>query len=344
MKEKVLVGMSGGVDSSMSAYLLQKEGYEVIGVYMKLHNLKEGYHEKNIELGQSVADYLKIDYHVADFTEKFKEEVYNYFIQSYKDGNTPNPCVKCNRLIKFGALYDFGKSLGVNKLATGHYVKTDGEFIYEAEDDRKDQSYFLAQLKQDVLKSLVFPMANYKKEDIVKMAKDLPIIDNVALQGESQEICFVETTYTDILKKHYDIEKEGKVLNNEGKVIGHHKGYMHYTIGKRRGFHVKGAKEPHFVKEIEPSRNVITVSSKNELEINRVVLDTLNLFNNEKEFTCQVKLRYRSDKIECKVKVEDSKANIDLVESAYGVATGQVAVFYEDEKVLGSGFIIQASK
>lgn len=341
MKKKVVVGMSGGIDSSVTAYMLQKEGYEVEGVYMKLHDLREGYHEKNIETGQKVARFLGIKYHVLDVSGKFAEEVYDYFVQSYLDGITPNPCVKCNRSIKFGALFDFAKGLKADFVATGHYAKTDGKFIYEAEDKTKDQSYFLAQVKKEVLPYILFPMSKFKKEDIVKLGESLnEIYREIAEKKESQEICFVETVYTDVIQKHANIDKPGIVLNEKGEEVGIHKGYMHYTIGKRRGFTVNGAHEPHFVKELNPIDNTITVGQKESLSINEVHINNLNMYVKEKSFDAGVKLRYRSTTTPCHIEIiNDNEAVITLKEPAYGVAKGQVAVFYEGNKVLGSGWI-----
>ena len=337
--KKVLVGMSGGIDSSVTAYLLQQEGYEVIGVYMKLHNLIDNYHENNIASGMKVANSLGIEYHILDLTDKFKDEVYDYFVNEYLKGNTPNPCVKCNRTIKFGAMFEFAKELGADFLATGHYAKTDGEFIYEADDETKDQSYFLAQIKQDVLKHLIFPMSKYKKTDIIKLGSTLPAIKDIAQKKESQEICFVENVYTDIIKKHANIDLPGIALDEEGNEVGHHKGYMHYTIGKRKGFTVHGAHDPHYVKELNPEDNTIVVCKKEHLAISKVEVDTLNLFIDDKNFNCTVKLRYRTHAVKCEVTIDNDKAVINLKEAVYGVASGQVAVFYEDDKVLGSGLI-----
>jgi len=339
MNKKVIVGMSGGIDSSVTAYLLQQEGYEVIGVYMKLHDIIDGFHEDNIASGMKVANSLGIEYHILDLNEKFQEEVYDYFVGEYMNGNTPNPCVKCNRTIKFGALFDYAKKLGAEYLATGHYAKTDGEFIYEAQDDTKDQSYFLAQINQDVLKHLIFPMNKYKKTEIIKLGSTLPVIKEIAKRKESQEICFVENVYTDIIEKHANIDLPGKVLDEDGNEVGEHKGYMHYTIGKRRGFTVKGAHEPHYVKQIDADNNTLVVCKKDALGISKVLVDTLNLFTDKKEFNCTVKLRYRTTKVPCKVTVEGNEATIELDGDVFGVAKGQVAVFYEDNKVLGSGFI-----
>jgi len=339
--KKILVGMSGGVDSSMTAYMLQKDGYDVTGCYMKLHNSRVGYHEKNIEAGERVAKFLNIPYHVLDLEAEFKAEVYDYFVEEYKKGRTPNPCVKCNRSIKFGAMVDFAKSLGIDLVATGHYAKTDGEFIYEADDKTKDQSYFLAQVKKDVLKTLIFPMSIYQKEDIIKQAAQIPAIKKISENKESQEICFVETVYTDVLKKHNEIDNAGKVLDVDGNEVGKHKGYMHYTIGKRKGFTVDGAHEPHYVKSLNPVDNTIVVGKKEVLAISGVVLNDLNMYAEGTTFECTIKLRYRTTKIPCTITIENDIANVILKEPVYGVASGQVAVFYEDEKVLGSGWICE---
>ncbi|MCK5110523.1 MAG: tRNA 2-thiouridine(34) synthase MnmA [Arcobacteraceae bacterium] len=344
--KKIMVGLSGGVDSSVTAYLLQKEGYEVQGVYMKLHNVIEGYHEKNLEAIDKVAKFLNIKYDIIDLTQKFKKEVYDYFVNGYIDGITPNPCVICNRDIKFGAMFDFAMEKGCDYLATGHYANTDGKFIYAASDKTKDQSYFLGQINKKVLPSLIFPMSKYTKEEIRKIALDIPQFKAIGEKKDSQEICFVEGVYTDILKLHTNIEQKGDVKDEEGNVVGHHKGYMHYTIGKRRGFYVHGAHDPHFVKSIDAKSNTITVCKKENLAINKVEINNLNMFIDSKEFECRVKLRFRSYPALCKVVIsEDEKiATIDLYEPVLGVANGQIAVFYDEDKVLGSGEIISSAK
>lgn len=344
MKKKVMVGMSGGIDSSVTAYMLQKEGYEVEGVYLKLHNRTDGYHETNIDYIENVAKFLNIKYHILDLSEKFTEEVYDYFVNSYLEGTTPNPCVKCNRQIKFGEMLEFAKEHKASYLATGHYAKTDGEFFYEADDKSKDQSYFLSQVDKEALPYMMFPLSTYKKEDIVKFGADLDVAyKRITEKNESQEICFVDTVYTDVIKKHANIDMPGKVLDENGKEIGEHKGYMHYTIGKRRGFTVHGALEPHFVTSLNPKDNTIIVGKRAALEINEVKVENLNMFIDEKEFKCTVKLRYRSMSSSCHVKIgNNNSANIILEQPAFGVAAGQLAVFYKDEKVLGSGWIKEA--
>ena len=340
MKKKVMVGMSGGIDSSVTAYMLQEDGYEVEGVYLKLHNRTDGYHEKNIGYIEDVAKFLNIKYHILDLADKFTQEVYDYFVDSYLEGTTPNPCVKCNRQIKFGSMLDFAKEHEASYLATGHYAKTDGEFFYEADDKTKDQSYFLSQVEKEALPYMMFPLSSYKKEDIIKFGEKLDkAYKKITEKSESQEICFVETVYTDVVKKHANIDIPGKVLDEEGNIVGEHKGYMHYTIGKRRGFTVHGAHEPHFVTKLNPQNNTIVVGKKEALEINEVKIENLNMYIKDLEFECTVKLRYRSKSTPCSVKIADNIGVITLKEAAFGVAAGQLAVFYQNEKVIGSGWI-----
>ena len=338
MSERVLVGMSGGVDSTVTAMLLQEQGYEIVGVYMKLHN-KPGYHEENYEKAKRVGDYLGIEVHFHDLSQAFDKEVYSYFVESYKEGLTPNPCVVCNRTIKFGKMIDFADSLGIEKVATGHYLKCDGEYIYMAKDLSKDQSYFLSKVKKEVLPRLLFPLGEWMKEDVKAYASKVEILQDIASQKESSEICFVENSYDEVLAKHMDIDIPGETMDTEGNVVGTHKGYMHYTIGKRRGFFVNGAHDPHFVLEINPQKNQIVVGTKEKLEEHRFEVKDVTLFDDLSVFSCGVKVRYRTEAVPCSVTIVNGIADVILSEPVFGLAKGQIAAFYDNERLLGGGII-----
>ena len=336
---RVLVGMSGGVDSTVTSVLLQREGYEVEGVYMKLHNL-ESYHKENIAKAKKVAKYLGVKLHILDIQDAFKENVYDYFVQSYIDGLTPNPCVICNKTIKFGKLIEFANSLGIEKIATGHYVRVKDGKILKAIDESKDQSYFLAEIKKDVLDRVIFPLGEWYKKDVKSFASKIDVLKEFATQSESSEICFVPNSYVDILKEHTNINLQGKVVNTKGEEVGHHKGYMHYTIGKRRGFFVKGAHEPHYVVDIDAKSNTLIVGKQEDLAITEMKIAKINLFEDIKDFDCEVKVRYRTKGVKANVKIIDDMGVIYLKEPVFGVAKGQFAVFYDGDRLLGGAEIV----
>lgn len=338
MPKKVLVGMSGGVDSTVAAMLLKEEGYEVEGLYMKLHS-SPGYHEIHEARAKKAADFVGVKLHVIDLQTIFDAKVFQPFVATYAEGKTPNPCALCNRSLKFGEMVKYADSIGADFIATGHYIKTDGEYFYEADDDTKDQSYFLFYVHKEILPRLLFPLGERKKSEIKELAASIHGLETFATQRESTEICFVETTYTDVLKEFVEVDKVGEVVDRDGNIVGEHKGYMHYTIGKRRGFSVRGAHDPHYVVSIDALNNRIVVGKKEDLACNSVVLENLNLYTDASSFDTTVKLRYRTKAVPCHVEIRDEKAYVTLKESVFGVAAGQAAVFYDGNKLLGGGWI-----
>jgi tRNA-specific 2-thiouridylase len=339
---KVLVGISGGVDSAVATYLLKEAGYEVIGIYMKMH---EGVnHAENLAKIEKLSKKLGFEYVVEDVSEEFKKEVYDYFVKSYEEGATPNPCAMCNRQIKFGIFMQFLEKYGCDKAATGHYVRNDGEFLYEAKDKNKDQSYFLFGIKKEVLPKVLFPLGDYTKDEIKEIAKKIGL-EEFASQRESQDICFIDTTYLDVLKEHFNPFKRGIVVDTRGRKIGEHKGYANYTIGQRKGFRLFRSHKPQYVIGIDAKKNILIVGDKEELAKRQIFLKGVNLFIDEKVFEAECKVRYRAPKIPGIVKMESkSKAVVKLKEGAIGVAKGQACVFYEGEKLLGGGWIRGAKR
>lgn len=332
----IVLAMSGGVDSSYTALMLKEKGFNVSGVYMKLHN-RLNYHEKNIENIKQVADFLGIFYEVLDFTKEFNDAVFNPFIKTYEAGLTPNPCALCNKNIKLGALLDYAKNKNA-KLATGHYAQIENGMLKKAIDLSKDQTYFLANVTKQSLEDVIFPLGDKFKKDIKEQALKIPMLKSISEQKESSEICFVTTNYTDVLKEHVEVNQKGFVKNTKGEIVGEHDGYMHYTIGKRRGFSVKGALSPHYVLKIDAKANEIIVGSKEELFVKEFKLGNINAFCDFDELECKVKIRYNTKEVPCKLIKKEKK--VLLKESVYALAKGQLAVFYQGDLVIASGFIV----
>ncbi|PAF50695.1 tRNA 2-thiouridine(34) synthase MnmA [Helicobacter sp. 13S00477-4] len=341
---KVALLMSGGVDSSYSAYLLKSQGYEVLGIYLKLHD-KEAKHQMFLRNCEKVSKNLDFEFRVVEAQEEFKKAVYDEFVESYKRGETPNPCALCNPLMKFGLALDFALNLGCERIATGHYARIEEinniKRIREAKDKTKDQSYFLYAISQEAINRLIFPLGDMLKEEVKPKAFEvMPWLGTLETYKESQEICFVETDYIDILKKHTKVEQEGIVRDMSGNEVGKHKGYMQYTIGKRKGFNVKGAHEPHFVVGINAQKNEIIVGKKEQLAISRVEAINKSLLKDFNGGEYKVKIRYRSTPSDAKIIINEAKIIAELKEPVYGVAKGQALVVYQDDKVLGGGVII----
>ncbi|GLH59384.1 tRNA 2-thiouridine(34) synthase MnmA [Helicobacter ailurogastricus] len=344
---KIAVLMSGGVDSSYSAYLLKQAGHALLGVYLKLHG-KEEKHAHYIKNCEAVAKFLNIPFEVVDFQEAFKEKVYQAFIDTYKSGQTPNPCALCNPLMKFGLGLEFALSRGCEKIATGHYARlqeVQGVLrIKEAHDLSKDQSYFLYALPQRAIDALIFPLGDLLKSEIKpKALAAMPFLGDLQSYKESQEICFVEKSYIDTLKEHVKVDCEGVVRDLSGQAVGTHKGYMHYTIGKRKGFSVKGAHTPHFVVGIDASKNEIIVGEKADLAVSNIEAQNKSLPKHFKKGEYLVKVRYRSTPTKAQVRLEGATIKATFDAPVYGVALGQALVIYEGDCVLGGGIITKSA-
>ena len=351
----VVVAMSGGVDSSTVAAMMKTEGYNVIGITLKLYNdTKETSKSKQCCAGQDiidakrVADKLKIEHKILYYQTKFKEGVIDSFIDSYLNGETPVPCIQCNKTVKFTDLLEEAKRLKADALVTGHYVKSvsnkDETNMYRAVDDDRDQSYFLFNTTREQLNFLRFPLGEFRKSETRKIAKDLDL--NVADKPDSQDICFVPNgNYASVIEKiRPDSMKKGNIKNLDGKVIGVHDGIIKYTIGQRKGIKL-AHDEPLYVIEINATMNEIIVGSKKNLLKKEIKLKNLNILANIDEFQKNifVKVRSTGKLLNAIIKIDNDKAKVNLLEEEYGISPGQACVFYskqpEGYKVLGGGWV-----
>ncbi len=350
MKNKVLVGMSGGVDSSMAALILKKKGYDVTGAFM---DLKEEDDENNYsesrDKAKDIAKKIDIPFCVFNLREEFKKKIINNFIKDYQLGITPNPCVDCNKEIKFGVFYERALLMGFDYVATGHYarkreIKKENVDVHEYEllkgkDKKKDQSYFLWRLNQKKLEKIIFPLGDYTKQEIRSLAKknNLSCFDS----AESQEICFVNGTLNSFLKEKLG-EKQGSMIDSSGKEIGKHFGLWFYTIGQRKGLNVNGG--PFFVlkKDIENNFLIVTKKSK-DLYRKSFKINQVNWIKQEPLiFPVQLKLkiRYAHTPTLAEIeKVSNDDYNVVFSKPQKSITPGQSVVFYKGIEVIGGGKI-----
>jgi tRNA-specific 2-thiouridylase len=343
MNKKVVVAMSGGVDSSVAAALIKKSGVETVGVFTRLYPSSSRGSEKK---AREVAKILEIPFYILNFEKEFKKKVVDYFLREYKKGRTPNPCVVCNKEIKFGLLLKQAKKMKADFLATGHYVKkatTKTKLIYKllrAKDKSKDQSYFLWKLNQRQLKYTLFPIGNYTKKEVKSLAKKfkLPVL-NVP---ESQEICFIENTCNDFLSKHLKLNP-GKIIDAQGKIIGKHNGLWFYTVGQRKGIKLPGG--PFYVVDKNLKKNLLIVSkNKKDLERKELTAQNVNWISGKEPnlpLDIKAKIRYRhklASAIICQKK-QKTKYEILFKKPQRAITPGQSVVFYKGTELLGGGII-----
>ena len=352
----IVVAMSGGVDSSTVAAMMKSEGYQVIGITLKLYDdSKQISQSKQCCAGQDimdakrVADKLNIEHRILYYQNKFKEGVINNFVDSYLKGETPIPCVQCNKTVKFKDLLDEAKRLKADALVTGHYVKSVTEKnnteMYRGIDLNRDQSYFLFNTTKDQLNFLRFPLGGLLKNETRNIARKLDL--NVADKPDSQDICFVPNgDYVSVIEKlRPNSFNKGNIKNMKGEVIGVHNGIINYTIGQRKGIGVSD-KIPLYVVNINANKNEITVGSKENLVKTQINLKDINIItNNKDDFKKKlfVKVRSTGRLIKAKIDLKNTSAKVNLLEEEYGIAPGQACVFYSKNnqgyKVLGGGWI-----
>ena len=339
--KKIAVAMSGGVDSSVAVLLLKKSGADVFGIITKLLPKDE----KEIKSAKIVADALNIPLYVVDLQKLFKKEVIDYFVKESLKGRNPNPCVPCNQKVKFGALIKEAEKLGAELVATGHYARLTKRgnkiTLKRPVDIRKDQSYVLSMLPRKIFFKLLFPIGNFTKEEVRKIAKEnnIPVFD----KPENQDLCFLHKEKGEFIEEQ--IKKKigkGNIVDKKGNVLGKHNGYIHYTIGQRKGLGLNTHKRLYVI-DIHPSKNEVVVGEKKDLFYNSFYVNKLNWVSIEtprKPFVAQVLVRNKTSPKKVKIIPEGSKAKVIPLEPIWAVSPGQIAVFIKKDIVLGGGWII----
>ncbi len=337
--KRVLLGMSGGVDSSAAVILLQRAGYEVVGLTFKFI---EDFDPKD---AIKVAEKLGIEHHVEDYKKEFKELVIDKFLDDYAHGLTPNPCVHCNKVCKFKFLFENMEKYNCDYVATGHYANIKDNKIYKSVDLNKDQSYFLYNLPKDMISKIIFPLEGLNKEDVRKIAESIKLEN--ANKKDSFDVCFIKGSFNDYmfntLKQH-----PGDVVDiDTNKVIGKHKGLMYYTIGQRRGLDIGGTPDRMFVVGKDINKNILYICLGEEndyLTSNSCILKEVNLLTEEKITKCTAKFRYRMNDVPVEVEYLNNNELLIKYDSAKRVTPGQACVLYNGEECLGGGIIKEVRK
>lgn len=340
---KILVGISGGADSAYTAYKLKQMGHTVEGIVLEMHD------HTDVLSAQKCADELGIKLHILDCRQDFKNYVISNFVSEYSLGHTPNPCTVCNRYVKIAKICEFARENGFDKAATGHYANihydenTNRYSVEMGADIKKDQSYMLWHLTQKQLKTLIFPLADITKAEI----RNELLKTNMAYLAEakeSQEICFIpDKNYAKYIENIKGTFPEGNFIDSEGKVIGKHKGIIHYTIGQRKGLGISlGA--PAYITKIDPQKNTVTVEKMSDVKGNTLKANSLNFQSVEleenKTYTFKVKIRYAAPPVEASVIVKDGVATVEFLQSVRAITPGQSAVFYDGNRIAFGGVII----